>query len=46
VALLIGDTCQGCRLSIPATEVDRIRHDPEAGIASCDNCGAILVPSS
>jgi predicted nucleic acid-binding Zn-ribbon protein len=46
VALLIGDTCQGCRLSIPATEVDRIRHDPEAGIATCDNCGAILVPSS
>src|SRR5204862_268916 len=28
-----------------ATEVDRIRHDPEAGIASCDNCGAILVPA-
>ncbi len=46
VALLVGDTCQGCRLSIPATEVDRIRHDPEAGIATCDNCGAILVPSS
>jgi predicted nucleic acid-binding Zn-ribbon protein len=45
VALLVGDTCQGCRLSIPATEVDRIRHDPEAGIASCDNCGAILVPA-
>jgi predicted nucleic acid-binding Zn-ribbon protein len=46
VALLIGDTCQGCRLSIPATEVDRIRHDPDAGISSCDNCGAILIPSS
>jgi uncharacterized protein len=46
VALLIGNTCQGCRLSIPAIEADRIRHDPEAGIATCDNCGAILVPSS
>jgi hypothetical protein len=46
VALLIGDTCQGCRLSIPATEVDRIRHDLGDEIASCDNCGAILVPSS
>lgn len=45
VALLIGSTCQGCRLSIPATEVDRLRQDPEAGIASCDNCGAILVPA-
>jgi predicted nucleic acid-binding Zn-ribbon protein len=46
VARLVGDTCQGCRLSIPATEVDRIRHDPGDEIASCDNCGAILVPSS
>ncbi|MDQ1533106.1 MAG: uncharacterized protein QOF28_867 [Actinomycetota bacterium] len=44
VALLIGSTCQGCRLSIPATEVDRLRQDPEA-VASCDNCGAILVPA-
>jgi predicted nucleic acid-binding Zn-ribbon protein len=46
VARLVGDTCQGCRLSIPATEVDRIRHDLGDEIASCDNCGAILVPSS
>jgi predicted nucleic acid-binding Zn-ribbon protein len=46
VALLVGTTCQGCRLSIPAIEADRIRHDPEAGLATCDNCGAILVPSS
>jgi len=44
VALLVGSTCQGCRLSIPATEVDRLRQDPE-GVASCDNCGAILVPA-
>jgi predicted nucleic acid-binding Zn-ribbon protein len=45
VALLVGSTCQACRLSIPATEVDRLRQDPEASIASCDNCGAILVPA-
>ena len=45
VALLVGSTCQGCRLSIPATEVDRLRQDPENGVASCDNCGAILVPA-
>ncbi len=44
-ARLLGDTCQGCRLSIPATEVDRLRHDPDADTAYCDNCGAILVPS-
>ena len=46
VAKLIGHTCQGCRLTIPASEVDRIRHAPEGAPAShCDNCGAILVPS-
>ncbi|MFM7616405.1 MAG: zinc ribbon domain-containing protein [Actinomycetes bacterium] len=43
VARLVGDTCQGCRLSIPATELDAIRRGV-AGEARCDNCGAILVP--
>ena len=43
VARLVGDTCQGCRLSIPATEIDAIRRGV-AGEARCDNCGAILVP--
>jgi predicted nucleic acid-binding Zn-ribbon protein len=43
VARLVGDTCQGCRLSIPATEVDAIRRGV-SGDARCDNCGAILVP--
>jgi predicted nucleic acid-binding Zn-ribbon protein len=47
VAQLIGHTCQGCRLTIPASEVDRIRHAPEgAPVSHCDNCGAILVPSA
>jgi uncharacterized protein len=45
-ARLVGNTCQGCRLTIPATEVDRIRKaDPESSIFHCDNCGAILVPT-
>jgi uncharacterized protein len=45
-ARLVGNTCQGCRLTIPATEVDRIRKsDPESAIFHCDNCGAILVPT-
>lgn len=44
-ARLVGGTCQGCRLSIPATEVDRIRHAAGDGPAYCDNCGAILVPA-
>jgi predicted nucleic acid-binding Zn-ribbon protein len=45
-ARLVGNTCQGCRLTIPATEVDRIRKaDPEGPVFHCDNCGAILVPT-
>ena len=43
VARLVGGTCQGCRLSIPATEVDRIQRGVP-GESRCDNCGAILVP--
>ena len=43
VARLIGDTCQACRLSIPATEVDQVRHDTTGTAWYCDNCGAILV---
>lgn len=42
-ARLVGSTCQGCHLSIPATEVDRIRHLPSDSMARCDNCGCILV---
>jgi uncharacterized protein len=45
VARLIGDTCQGCHLSIPSTEVERIRRAPEGSVAYCDNCGCILVPA-
>ena len=44
VARLVGNTCQGCHLSIPATEVDSIRRAPEGTISYCDNCGCILVP--
>jgi len=43
-ARLVGNTCQACHLTIPATEVDRIRHAPEGTVAYCDNCGAILIP--
>ncbi len=44
-ALLVGDTCQACRLTIPATEVDEIRHNATGRIWYCDNCGAILIAS-
>jgi uncharacterized protein len=43
-ARLVGNTCQSCHLTIPATEVDRIRKAPEGVVAYCDNCGAILIP--
>jgi predicted nucleic acid-binding Zn-ribbon protein len=43
-ARLVGNTCQSCHLTIPATEVDRIRKAASGTVAYCDNCGAILVP--
>jgi predicted nucleic acid-binding Zn-ribbon protein len=43
-ARLVGHTCQGCHLTIPATEVDALRKAPPGTVAHCDNCGAILVP--
>lgn len=43
-ARLVGHTCQGCHLTIPATEVDALRKAPPGTVAHCDNCGAILIP--
>ena len=43
-ARLVGGTCQGCHLSIPSTEAERIRKGPAGTVAHCDNCGCILVP--
>lgn len=42
-ALLIGNTCQGCRLTIPAVEASEVHADKSGQVFSCDNCGAILV---
>jgi predicted nucleic acid-binding Zn-ribbon protein len=42
-ARLVGMMCQGCHLSIPASEVDRIRRAPAGTLEYCDNCGCILV---
>jgi predicted nucleic acid-binding Zn-ribbon protein len=44
VARLNGTTCQGCHLSIPSVEAERIRKSPPGTVAHCDNCGCILVP--
>jgi hypothetical protein len=44
IARLVGTTCQGCHLTIPSTEAERIKHAPEGSIAFCDNCGCLLIP--
>lgn len=44
VARLVGHTCQGCHLTIPAIEADALRTAAPGTVAHCDNCGAILVP--
>ena len=42
-ARLVGNSCTGCHLTLPAMEVDRIKHAPPAAVITCDNCGRILV---
>ena len=42
-ARLVGNRCDGCHLELPSAEVDRIRHLPPGEIATCDQCGRILV---
>jgi hypothetical protein len=42
-ARLVGGSCSGCHLSLPAMEVDRIRKAPPEEVITCDQCGRILV---
>ena len=42
-ALLHGPQCGGCHLTLPAQEVDRIKHAPADELILCDQCGRILV---
>jgi uncharacterized protein len=43
IARLVGATCQGCHLALPAVEVDRIRKlSPEEKV-HCEECGRLLV---
>ncbi|MBA3654137.1 MAG: hypothetical protein H0W70_08070 [Actinobacteria bacterium] len=37
-------SCGGCHLTLPATEIDRIKHSPPDTLILCDQCGRILVP--
>jgi len=43
VARLAGGRCDGCHLSLPAMELDRIRHQPPGSLEYCEQCGRILV---
>jgi predicted nucleic acid-binding Zn-ribbon protein len=43
VARLVGSRCDGCHLTLPAVELDRIRHLPGTELVTCEQCGRILV---
>ena len=42
-ARLVNGRCSGCHLTLPATELDRIRHQDADTVVLCDQCGRILV---
>jgi predicted nucleic acid-binding Zn-ribbon protein len=44
VAALVGNTCQGCRVSISPVELAAIRKQPAEQVKRCENCRRILVP--
>ena len=44
-ARLIGSHCDGCHLELPSMEVERIRALPPGEIATCEQCGRILIPT-
>jgi predicted nucleic acid-binding Zn-ribbon protein len=43
-ARLVNGRCSGCHLTLPATELDRIRREAPDTVVLCDQCGRILVP--
>jgi predicted nucleic acid-binding Zn-ribbon protein len=43
VARLVGAGCDGCHLTLPAVEVDKLRHSDPDEVALCFECGRILV---
>jgi hypothetical protein len=44
-ARLIGSHCDGCHLELPSMEVERIRGLPPGEVATCEQCGRILIPT-
>ena len=44
-ARLIGSHCDGCHLELSSVEVETIRALPPGEVATCEQCGRILVPT-
>jgi predicted nucleic acid-binding Zn-ribbon protein len=42
-ARLVGSSCSGCHLTLPAKEIDRLRREPADAVVFCDQCGRILI---
>lgn len=43
-ARLVNGRCSGCHLTLPATELDRVKREAPGTVVLCDQCGRILVP--
>jgi len=43
IARLIGSNCNGCHLTLSAVAIDRIHALPPDALATCEECGRILV---
>jgi predicted nucleic acid-binding Zn-ribbon protein len=43
-ARLVNGSCQGCHLSLPSAELERVRRAPPGSVQICEQCGRILVP--
>ena len=44
VARLVGNHCDGCHLTLPSVELERVRHLPDGEVYQCEQCSRILVP--
>ena len=44
-ARLVGTHCAGCHLELSSGEVEQIRSLPPGEVATCEQCGRILVPT-
>ena len=44
-ARLVGSHCAGCHLELSSGEIEKIRAMPPGEVATCEQCGRILVPA-